>query len=1417
MRFEIDKIGPMIFSKTLFFSSAKRFLDPRERIDALLSGKQISFQIIQKKRFVVLLIFSLLLMFVFEKRGHADQTPGTTTVTGSATGSTTEPANEMPGGEMSGASKEKTMSAPRPETPHPSISRPSIPRPMPGRSGQPFDIIYLPDDNGKLVPVLINVTLEQLYALQLQLFDIEQNNAPLFTIRNVEATGRIAGELAHLTIRLRIDTRREPVVIVPIGLQSGFFLTREDQTESQNLSSEGEGGCSLRVNPDKGGYDLILTHRKVPNSPSHSSPPPSPSQQEPASDSIPEQNKEAGQGETGQGESSPKETGNPDAGSENTNHDPQKQEPAETKSAETKNAGEHGTSVSDISDMVTHVVTLKLTFRTVQDNTGMFRLKAEFPPAVESVFRLDVPLPKAVATVVQGTGLVQTNALNEQTTRFVIQGLRNDFEIQWYKTPEKKVQTKSILQVDKGYVSARLQQGRVLFDAEIPVRSSSGPLGTFRIRLPENASYLPGAPTENPEAEILELPATQADQPKQVEIKLLKETDKLTVHLHAETPAAGPQDQWFELGGFEVLGAEKQFGQIAVIVSKKLQFKQKKGSDGIRPLDAAPVPDREEEYATTFEYFKQPFSLKVQPIDQTTRVSLRPEYQIQIERHQATLRGKFSYTIFGTPHDLNVDLAGWKLTSVEPVGMLDNGQVPFLEDRKVTFAFNDPVGKTVDVEIRAVQSIPPGAQTVQFAFPKPEADFIEPAYVSIIAADNLELNTGASQQKIAGLSRKLRKGTPLQLELPSRQQEPLVYQLDDISNGVFCADLIPHQQKITVQSQTEAHLFSENDPVVQSLAYRIEYEPVDRLILAVPRSFDEKGDWQVSLDGRLLASQTIMDASLQERFPNMALKRISLAETKIGMLSLTIRFPMTGRTGGDLASFPQNRTFPVDLPVVLPCDGTLTQTVVNMTAPNGVQIRLREDDSSWKKFDRNIVPAYTKVHGEAWQTDQTESQLPLYVSLENRELFGTTVIERSWVQTWLMPSGRTDHAVFQVASDRNLLSVTLPESVRPDTVFVKINDKKIVTSLTDRQLRIPLVASPLSSSGGGIAASGLQGTISNVGTLSNMLSGVLAGNNLRGTALVSLDEKPVYLVDLWYEANSDVSGNQLTFDLPQFASDVILRVMYWQMILPSNRHLLSVDSHWTPQFQWCRKGMTIARVSDLDQTELEDWVGVSHAEPVSAELNSYLFTALYPTLTCHVQVADRSTLVLISSGIVLFMGLVFLYFPKIRYSGIIFTLIVLLLSGVVYRFSIVPLFLQSGVLGVILTLMATFLFRMFPSRDFWGMNAKFVATPHAYSTELRVKSPEHPRRDSDFPATEGIVVTEGILTEMPSDGLVPHDHAQDHAMEPGMKTGNDEKEPREQVRTSNDFSEAPPRHSPLTDDRTDGRADSRADDKERMP
>ena len=217
-----------------------------------------------------------------------------------------------------------------------------------------------------------------------------------------------------------------------------------------------------------------------------------------------------------------------------------------------------------------------------------------------------MPLAGAAAKVSEGATLLPPVA-GKSETEFTVLGLSGDFELTWFKAGDRLAEVPAVLEA-VGAVASRIDSRGINMDATLSVKSYGAAFDRFRVRLPPGAELASNNPSGYSVVAVEQ--GDPAPLQRLVEVRLAKKTSgPVDVRLAAARSCDPAQaGQWFELSGFEVVGAARQWGSIAVTAAGDWQVLWGP-SRGVRQVDQLPESLRHKEVAAGFDYFAQPCSL----------------------------------------------------------------------------------------------------------------------------------------------------------------------------------------------------------------------------------------------------------------------------------------------------------------------------------------------------------------------------------------------------------------------------------------------------------------------------------------------------------------------------------------------------------------------------------------------------------------------------------------------------------------------------------------------------------------------------------------------------------------------------------------------------------------------------------------
>jgi len=905
-------------------------------------------------------------------------------------------------------------------------------------------------------------------------------------------------------------------------------------------------------------------------------------------------------------------------------------------------------------------------------------LRLHAPRATVSELRLAVPVHNAQAAVSAGS-LLRSVVSTPQGSEVTVNEVAGDFELTWGQPSRGSQEMPPALEVD-AVVLARVGSNTIDSQATLTVSSQPAAFDRFVVRLPPGASASGGG--AGYEVVPVDDAATSGAKADLVEVRLEGKTrGPVTVQLSAQIPyqpAAG-NNQWLDLGGFEVIGAARQRGIVAVGALSDWQVLWGE-SRGVRQIDQLPAALQAEDVVTGFEYYVQPYSLKIRLVRRRTRVSVEPTYALAVEADHLRLDATLAYTVRGPKlNSVEVDIPGWELAADQPpVGpdtLVAVDGVSLDDANRLTIPLLRPSSGRLEIELHLQRAIEAGADSFEVQLPEPEATWTAPAALTVQSAPNVELIP--CSETIQGLVRHAR---PAASAVPSHQPEPLFYRAESLP-AVFAAQLHLRRQELAVEVTSRLSIEGQVAEVEQALDYTIAYEPADRLTLLVPQSVASSDLLEVLHEDEFaLLVPTSGDSAVSD--PRQPVRmEVMLAKSCIGRCRLLVRYPLPPL---EPLGAGESR---LSIPMAMPADGELLANILVIAADPSLDVEPVE--AGWQAVQSATV-SKGKQTVRQWTSDQSPTELLLRIAPRPATPAGHTLVERGWVQTWLTQSVRQDRAAFRFTSTRPSVQLLLPAGAASDQVAVMLDGQAVTARRNESgaiEVRLPAAAS--------------------------------------GRVHV--------LETRYYFLESRASRGRLELELPRIDGGARAGRIYWQLVLPGNEHVIVAPAGWTPELTWGWAGFFWGRYPVWEQEDLENWSGAAHRTPVPAGTNRYLYSTLGPVGPCRLRTASRSWIVLVSSGAALVLGLVLIYVPAVRRPGLLLVLIVGLVGMGAWSPAAAVLVAQAAVLGLVLTVLAGVLQRVVVERR--ARTGRIV--PGAETTTAPWESAAVPEPlDADQPSTQ---------------------------------------------------------------------------------
>lgn len=907
-----------------------------------------------------------------------------------------------------------------------------------------------------------------------------------------------------------------------------------------------------------------------------------------------------------------------------------------------------------------HQLTLSGLVPLVTTTAGQ-QFAASFPAALASELVFAVPGAKVQGRVAAGS-VIDTTAAKGNTTEFKILGLTEHFLFSWSQTEQRTAKPRTVLEVT-GDLLARIDGRGIQTQADLEIRSNGGEFDSFRVRLPKGAVLLTG---DQPDYTVQPINAAAAGGKPPVpsdviEVRLRNRTSgTIKLRLGVEQPYDPAAKQTsIELGGFEVLGAVRQGGHLAVQVVGDWQvvWGNRKLVRQIETSDLPPALAQENLFAG-FEYFAQPFSLPVRVLPQPSRVAVDVDYLVLAAGRRMDLEARLKYRINGAKaFALAIDLASWQLVEVGPASVANVNQLVAVEGQPLSIPLIEPATGEMEITLRAVHELPAGAKALDFALPKPRNATVGASSLVVLPDDNVDLAPRAAELK--GLTPQYARPAR---KLPDRRQPPLAYRVDG-PDSRFLADFAVRPRQVRIESSGHVDVDDTVIRVRQVLNYAIAREKLGGLLWQAPRRAIESGKLRIEWLPPAAQANVAADAGPP---PATVLDWAALGEADVAAADVarlrvdlpaeldgTQRFAISFELASDLFSYRgagiEQASFPLSVPLATPLDGDLVANDLVVEAAPG--FRLQCLPRTWQVVDERMGGAADRSVLRLSATTASP-ELDLAVMLDARRDHRPTVVDRCWVQTWFTDVARQDRVVFRFSTSAGRLRLRLPADVQDLAV---IRDGQPIPAEYEQSVEQLVVPLPTTAAG-----------------------------------------ERTHVVELRYHF-ADRRGweglGELRLTTPVVADDAWVRQAYWQLVLPRREHLILADEALIPESRWGWEHAAWGRRPLLNEHELAAWSGGIDEGSLPADTNRYLFSSTGPVPTWHARVARLSLVVFGASGAALVCGLLLVYLPWLRHPAILLAAVVGLAAvGVLYPEPSL-LVAQAGAAGLLLAMLSGWLYR----------------------------------------------------------------------------------------------------------------------------
>ncbi len=897
------------------------------------------------------------------------------------------------------------------------------------------------------------------------------------------------------------------------------------------------------------------------------------------------------------------------------------------------------------------------------------------PRALSSNLTLSVDAPVTEVNVNNGTVLAREPTA-QGGTRLAVAGAVGPFQLAWQTGENRSGELGTVLDA-VGAIQVSIDGRSVRSDARLTVRSYGGSFDRFRVRLPPAAQLvrdrLADAGGQDPAYRVT-LDQTPADgaaaESSQVVLVELPEKQQgpVVVELSTEQPI-GPEDAGLavNLAGFEVLGAVRQFGDVALDIADDWQVRWDSGAN-IRQVDPGELDASLQHPGLTaaFQYDRQPWSLGLNVDARQSRVHVTPKYELDCSLDEARLTVHLGYQMIGArAFEFRVGMNGWEMSGdpIESGGLVDQDRIYMATDDTLVLPLAQASSRRAAITFTLRRALPRDATRIELPLPVPQADSVGTGELLIRAAPDIDLLPDVANS--IGL-------TPVpETEFPDA---------DELANGnelhfrsllpkaVLVAERVSRAREVSTQVETQIDVTLSEARIEQRIEYDVRYDAIKELAFSIPNELALDQD---ELEVALLYAASGLDERLDKRHTPLTVTpsadddksralggerqlRIALPQPRLGDFSLRIRYHARRPEDSSVGDV-------WELPLIQPDDGRRVSSRAIVRAPRTLSVRLQPDaeDSPW----RPVAAASDSPPAEStyeFVGDYPETFLPLVVSAVDFNLPSATTVERVWLQTWLSGDVRQERAAFRFRTTGWQATVELPPQTPPGEIEVLVDGRPADVLSRGAGRIVVRLADHSAASRDGVGSDAVTHTLE------------LRLRRPSGTAVLT----------------------RYRLTPPQIVGTTALSQVYWQIVLPGDLHVIQSPARMTSASQWQWLGSFWGHRPVMSQTELEEWSGASPQVAPAAGQNEYLYTGLAPAMSIELVTAPRWLVVLAASSAVLLMALTWVYVPFTRWTWNI-VVAALLIAGLVVAFPTPAMLLaQASVLGVVVGILSLFLARL---------------------------------------------------------------------------------------------------------------------------
>jgi len=930
-------------------------------------------------------------------------------------------------------------------------------------------------------------------------------------------------------------------------------------------------------------------------------------------------------------------------------------------------------------------------------------LELKLPYATTSEFVLQVPIADAQFEASPGID-VEIDADNaagkDQGTRVRLTGQARPLRLQWKSSEQQKPSSNTVVE-SVGKLKVQIDRHRASYDVELKINSYGDPLERLRVRLPVGAKLTGENLPEEYQVVGQTLDPVHGDI---VEIELPEpRNEPWTLQLSAEQSrgsenSAGEEDATYHVTGFEVLDAFRQSGTLALHVEEPLQAYFDLSGD-IEQTSEQKISQSASSGApmSSFAYARFPWTLEAHTLERQLRVSVKPQYEMQLKQGEADLQVQFEYQFAGAKtFAVRIDMRGWELSdsAIESEGAIDQERIFEKPGGLLVLPLVNPNVERLQLRMTARRSVPLGHRTIPL--PAAQEAFVLPGQLRVVADPSLQVTPAIIATE----------GVSVVTDLADAEEPSLDSDFDRgvltlrtfLPRAALGAEIKLRERQVAVEVVTRIDVDQQTVRVLQQLMYRVKYRPTSLLLLRIPEPLWNNDSLKVQLDGEdlpfhlgIFSEELPRDeGSATPESPVVAVRqlRVSLPRPRQDDFQLDLTYEMPCP---DLAA---EALSPLELPLISPDDPVQANGVgVYPAKPIRATLNQTADEGPWS----------ARTESESLEVDTTALQtaslqmkgngkptaIPLFLQLESKQDLDLPTLESAWLQTWIVGQRQQIRAVFLFRTSQQTVVVQLPPRLRNPNMEVLLDGSPSEFKwLTNSRVAIPLPATK---------------------------------------------QREKHTLELRYQLEASLAGwRVLHVSLPRLECRSNLGHVFWQLVLPRGWHVANAPSQLTAEYQIGWNHTRWGRQPTRDQTDLEDSTGATTAPKPPASSNQYLYSGFAIPDEVRVLVVSHLGLMVTCILAAFGMGMLLITTSVAKHVSFWLLLALALTAGAFSYPEFTFLAVQAVFWGGVMTLAATLLKKTFVSPPRPG----YVLAPAAQSASTAVTE-SWIRSQSAMPSGEG--------------------------------------------------------------------------------